>query len=80
MGQLDNAAMVQALMGAYGGEALAMFTDLRWFNDPAALTMIPSGAKSVPPQSFDPAIAEKMASIPGLGDAADRLRSRVDTY
>jgi penicillin amidase len=80
MGQLDNATLVQTLAATYGAEAFAMFTDLRWINDPAAQTMIPSAVKSVPAQTFDFATAEKMASLPNFGAVADRMRSRVDTY
>jgi penicillin amidase len=79
-GQLDNATMVQTLAAAYGAEAFAMFSDLRWINDPGAQTMIPSVVKSVPTQSFDSAFAKKVASMPDFGGVADRIRSRVDTY
>ena len=41
-GQIDNAALYQGLMAAYGGaQGTAMFEDLRWVNDPDALTYIP---------------------------------------
>ncbi len=47
-GQLDNAVLAQTLAAVYGLEGLAMFQDLRWFNDPSAQTMvpIPEGTKS----------------------------------
>ena len=79
-GQTDNAILAQTLGAVYGQEGLAMFTDLRWINDPAAQTMIPSGAKSAPTPSLDPELFQKVASMPDLGDAADRMRSRIDTY
>jgi penicillin amidase len=79
-GQVDNAVLAQTLGTVYGQEGLAMFTDLRWINDPEAQTMIPSGGKTAPAQSIDLAIAQKMVSMPNIGDAADRLRSRIDTY
>ncbi len=80
MGQLDNATLVQTLAAVYAAEGLAMFGDLRWINDPAAQTMIPSGAKSETAQAVDFSMAKKVASMPDLRAAADRMRSRVDTY
>lgn len=41
-GQLDNAALFQKLSAVYGPYAgYGMFDDLRWLNDPEALTYIP---------------------------------------
>ncbi len=79
-GQTDNAVLAQTLGAVYGQEGLAMFTDLRWINDPAAQTMIPSGVKSAVVQDPDFRAARKLASMPDFGDAADRIRSRIDTY
>ncbi|MRR38204.1 penicillin acylase family protein, partial [bacterium] len=40
-GQINNAALIQKLMGVYGqGKGYGMFNDLRWINDPDALTYI----------------------------------------
>jgi len=79
-GQTDNAVLAQTLGAVYGQEGLAMFTDLRWINDPAAQTMIPSGVKSAPAQIPDLEAARKLASMPDFGDVADRMRTRIDTY
>jgi penicillin G amidase len=43
-GQLENAALLQQLLTKYGPAGMAMFNDLRWVNDPEALTYIPSAA------------------------------------
>ncbi len=84
LGQLDNAAMVQTLIAAYGGIdpmlPLAMFSDLRWINDPAAQTYIPAGSKSAPDQSLDPSLAARFAAMPELAAAAERIRSRGVGY
>jgi penicillin amidase len=78
-GQLDNAVLAQTLGGVYGQEGLAMFTDLRWFNDPGAQTMIPTAAKSASAPSIDLAHAKQIVSMPKIGEAADRLRARADS-
>jgi penicillin amidase len=40
-GQINNAALIQKLMGVYGvSRGYGMFNDLRWINDPDALTYI----------------------------------------
>ena len=40
LGQLDNYTLMQTLAAVYPQEYLAMFSDLRWINDPEALTYI----------------------------------------
>ncbi len=42
--QAENYLLVQTLGAVYGLEGQAMFGDLRWVNDPSALTVIPSDA------------------------------------
>ncbi len=79
LGQLDNAAMVQTLVGGLWPDqphAACMFSDLRWINDPSALTYIPSGSKSAVDQTLDPALAARIAAIPSIG--GDRTDSRHD--
>jgi penicillin amidase len=75
-GQLDNYTLLQTLAAVYPAEYGAMFTDLRWINDPSALTYIPpSGSKSVAgPAVRFPAIKK---DAPDLGGVADRLRQRA---
>ena len=84
VGQLDNATMVQTLIAAYGGIdpmlPLAMFSDLRWINDPSALTYIPSGSKSAVDQSLDPALAARFAAMPSLAAATERIRATTLGY
>jgi len=46
--QIDNAALYQTLYGIYDLNGLDMFEDLRWLNDPDALTYIPDGGTSHP--------------------------------
>jgi len=44
-GQIDNAWLLEFLTGKYGDEqGMMMFNDLRWENDPAAITYIPDQA------------------------------------
>ena len=77
VGQLDNAVMAQTFAAVYGMEGLAMFSDLRWFNDPAAQTMIPTTAKSAPAQGVSPALTKSLASLPDMREAADNIRART---
>ena len=58
-----------------------MFTDLNWFNDPAAQTMIPiaEGAKSASVPNIGSQHLEKILSMPNISEAADRLRARADS-
>jgi len=41
--QPENFLLVETLGAVYGMEGQAMFGDLRWVNDPSALTVVPSG-------------------------------------
>jgi len=67
-GQLENAALLQNLIGSYGPTTgPGMFNDLRWVNDPNALTYIPSGVPA--PMSL------AAASTLSASDAASSMRS-----
>ncbi len=83
-GQLDNGVLAQTLIAAYGGInpmlPLAMFSDLRWINDPTALTYIPSGLKTGVSNELDPALAARFAELPSLAGAAERIRTRGETF
>ena len=46
-GQLDNAVLIQKLTAVYEDLGSAMFEDLRWTNDPKALTYIPESTSAV---------------------------------
>jgi len=73
-GQLDNAAMLQAFMAAYPTEALAMFQDLRWRNDPDAITYVHDGNRDTQPSST----AVKASRLPDLREVAPRIRKRFE--
>ena len=59
-GQLDNAVLYQQLLNKFGQEGPAMFQDLRWLNDPMALTYIDGPA----PQTSRAAVAPALESAP----------------
>ncbi|MCD4748030.1 MAG: penicillin acylase family protein, partial [Thermoanaerobaculales bacterium] len=77
MGQLDNYVLFQTWAQVFPDEYLAMFSDVRWLNDPSAQTMIPSTTKVgfvAEPQV--PTI--KADTFPDLREAAERIRSRFE--
>jgi len=77
-GQLDNYVLLQTLGAVYPQEYLAMFTDLRWVNDPGALTYIhPGAAPKAAPQKPNPPTTLKGEPLPDLSAIADRLRTRA---
>jgi len=68
--QPENFALVQTLGAVYGLEGQAMFGDLRWVNDPSALTMVPSGGTK--------SAARTMPKIPEVeGVDLDALRDAI---
>ncbi len=75
-GQLDNAVLFQTWAQVYPQEFLAMFSDIRWLNDPAAQTMIPFEGEP-PLASAQQHQLERFAEnpLPDLGDVAARIRS-----
>ncbi len=74
--QLDNGTLLQELAAKFPADFPGMFEDLRWLNDPDALTYIPDAdlaatpltAGNVPPASYP--------QLPDLRIAADGLRQR----
>ena len=76
-GQLQNAVLAPTLGAVYGAEGLAMFQDLRWFNDPAAQTMIPIPAGAKANLAISPPDV-KVDAFPDLRGAAERIRSRFE--
>jgi penicillin amidase len=78
-GQLENAGLGQTLAAVYGMQGLAMFQDLRWFNDPSAQTMIPAPFKKG--TIFDkPQLPQIDAdTFPDLRNAAEEIRERFET-
>ncbi len=77
-GQLDNYILLQTLAAVYPTEYLAMFTDLRWVNDPGALTYIQSGSSSAEAAQSAQLKALSVSSLPDLSGIVDRLRTRAD--
>ena len=74
--QPENFALVQTLGAVYGLEGQAMFGDLRWVNDPAALTVVPSnGAKARTVPQLQVPTAEGV-DLDALRDAIADMRAR----
>jgi penicillin amidase len=63
-GQIDNAALYQGLVAAYGADqGTRMFEDLRWLNDPDALTYIPKPIRVSKALLLQESIAETRSSL-----------------
>ncbi len=77
-GQLDNYVLLQTLGAVYPQEYLAMFTDLRWINDPGALTYIPAAAAKSESASKPMFPTLEAGSLPDLSGAAANLRARAN--
>ena len=80
IGQLENYVILQTLEGYYPSSALAMFSDMRWINDPEALTYIPSGAGHQPVTPFseqEAILRNQLAAIPA--GALEPARKTVTT-
>ncbi|HHQ47638.1 MAG TPA: penicillin acylase family protein, partial [Acidobacteria bacterium] len=73
-GQLDNAVLLQTFAQVYPNDYLAMFSDLRWRNDPAALTYIHDEKE----EASNPIPKVTASSMPDLRAAATRIKSRHD--
>jgi len=79
-GQLENAVLAPTLAAVYGQEGLAMFQDLRWFNDPSAQTMIPAPAPAKGAIVNTPQLPTIEAdTFPDLRQAAEEIRTRFET-
>jgi penicillin amidase len=83
-GQIENAALLQQLLTTYGPAGMAMFNDLRWVNDPEALTYIPSAApKAMMMGAPAPAAPEVAAPAPVISadfeTAAEDITGRMNT-
>jgi penicillin amidase len=76
--QPENFLLVQTLGAVYGAEGQAMFGDLRWVNDPSALTVVPSnGAKAETGTQFQAPTVEGV-DLDALNDAITDMRARND--
>ncbi|MBW2631270.1 MAG: penicillin acylase family protein [Deltaproteobacteria bacterium] len=82
MGQIDNAALYQGLMTLYPTTGAGMFEDLRWINDPDALTYIPGDIEL--PGSKEETRSPLMENPPSFPDVSGfaksmaEMRSRID--
>ena len=66
-GQINNAALYQGLVAAYGPtQGTRMFEDLRWVSDPDALTYIPKPLKTSKAVGLQKTEEEIITSIEGL--------------
>ncbi len=76
MGQIDNAAIYKDLMEKFPNDFQGMFDDLRWVNDPDALTYIEGSGTTAPTlmkvadQSL---VKERAQDIPDLRQAAKNM-------
>ena len=78
IGQLENYVILQTLEGTYGQTGLAMFSDMRWVNDPEALTYIPdSGARAVRPEPAAIAEARLSAQAAAEPNALTQVNSTI---
>jgi penicillin amidase len=75
--QIHNLVLFQTLQFVYGAQGQAMFGDLRWVNDPTALTYIPGAASAksaaVPEMVFPSLDGIDLAAI---SEAAENMRAR----
>lgn len=82
-GQIENAALYQELVDHYGSvQGAKMFEDLRWINDPDALTYIPkplaaagAGARQISMPQTLPLIANP-PTFPDLRDVSKNMAER----
>jgi penicillin amidase len=85
-GQIDNAALYQGLVAAYGAaQGTEMFEDLRWVNDPDALTYIPKplmvSRAQLSTEGIMTPLMENPPSLPDLSEVAKSMaetRSQID--
>jgi penicillin amidase len=88
-GQIDNAALYQGLVAAYGAtQGPRMFGDLRWVNDTDALTYIPKPTKvskvlrlQASTGEIPSSLVENTPSFPNISEVASSMaeqRSQID--
>ncbi len=75
--QLDNYGLFQTWAAVYPTEFLAMFSDLRWLNDPSAQTMIPGEPKQAYVDLEELAAVDPFA-YPDMSEVAERIRARFE--
>lgn len=82
-GQLDNATLLSELMVKYPGSYMTMFNDLRWVNDPEALSYIPPSFSSTaalkgPGSGKKSAMNRVVPMVSSMAVAADNINSVRD--
>jgi penicillin amidase len=76
--QIYNMSLYSGLAAAFPNDFQAMFQDMRWSNDPDALTYIPAGAESR--SATRTAVLNQSGSkIPDFKNLAARMTERYDT-
>ena len=81
-GQIQNAALYQTLAANFPADYQGMFDDLRWINDPDALTYIPGNVNAEPASVASKAAPRKMAAmetiaaLPDLRTVAENMVAR----
>ena len=80
-GQIDNVALYQGLVAAYGvTQGPRMFEDLRWLNDYDALTYIPKPIKvSKAQKSTERTLSPLMENPPSFPDLREVAQSMAET-
>lgn len=78
-GQLDNAQLLNELMAKYPADFMTMFGDLRWTNDPDALTYIPDDAAQAMLATAGDAAAQGPSSVTGMAEAIRQISGMRDT-
>lgn len=74
--QIENMALYGALAAAFPASFQGMFDDMRWINDPDALTYIPPvvGTSASPTKAEKTLISEQPAAdVPDFGEAAKKI-------
>jgi penicillin amidase len=74
--QPENFLLVQTLGAVYGLEGQAMFGDLRWINDPTALTVVPSGGAKATARMLPKIPAFEGVDLDALRDAIAGMQAR----
>jgi penicillin amidase len=74
--QPENFILVQTLGAVYGLQGQAMFGDLRWVNDPSALTIIPSTPTKVAARALRDIPAFEGVDVDAFRDAVASMKER----
>lgn len=91
-GQLDNAKLFKELYEKFPNDFLSMFQDLRWINDPDAVTYIPKSGKTETEDITEKNVTKvsilgraentdpvKISNLPDIGQAAENMADLKNT-